>query len=963
MNQKYWALFFMRRYCTVICLLGWMWGVAIPTADCRGGDPISLSSDEGELARAILDDGALGEVLELAGELVRSGFNAGTGYREVWIRDLATFIELACEVHETRDLRESLLTFFRFQGEDGNIIDGYVPRSQANVSYRYRQSSSAPEFLGHKNTVETDQESSLIQAVRIYVEKTGDRSFLEQEVQGRTVRQGLELALEYLLKHRFDQEHGLLWGATTVDWGDVQPEHSWGVELDENSHRAIDIYDNAMFVIAVEDLIALVADEPEAVTRWKSVEDEFRAGIRRHLWDVEKQKFRPHIYLNGSPFPSRLDEDLIYYHGGTAVAIQAELLTREEIRHALDRMRQNVIAVGAGSIGLTVYPPYPEGSFKNPGMRPFGYQNGGDWTWFGARAVQGLIEHGFVGEAYRELEPMLQRVRENKGFFEWYDVYNQPRGSGAFRGAAGVLGKAILMLQEWAREQSQEGEVEAFKRAKRSAKIAGYSLSKVQRWLHEVALPKIDPKSGLYISHSKGSGRYRSLWNYDDAAADTYPFLFWAAYYTDRALVDGPILDVLKAEQRLGNHLDRIPTAVNHETLEKEIRSKDDLIFAASEYVKDGLIAIVEVVGKNNPWFERMRGIEDDIWKHADIDTPYGKIPTRNLEANGEQIQALTRLYSMTGDDTYLEWAERLADYYLLPGNFAPPRLRDHGCEIVGGLGLLLGVESVHKPEKARLYFPHVQTMLEQILNEGTNSDGMMFNMLGQRGALSDGWGYDYVTFLCHDMVAPVPLYRDHLRQTLRNLEKPEYRNYPWEGQSIDGYADSIEGGIYLLNRLPVSQGLEWVDREMAANVTRSSEPLKTAKLWGTYKLESNGVRTVLIHALMHTRGIIARPWRQDLLLGASVTGDGVAVVVEAEKGWSGRLDFDVPRHRVQMGFRHDWPRMNTMPEWFTVDPGEKWIVEDMARGTSETYTGAQLHKGLSLELLPGEERTLLIKR
>ena len=97
-------------------------------------------------------------------------------------------------------------------------------------------------------------------------------------------------------------------------------------------------------------------------------------------------------------------------------------------------------------------------------------------------------------------------------------------------------------------------------KARESAKIAGYSLSKAQRWLHEVALPKIDPETNLYISHTSGSARYRSLWNYDDAAADTYPFLFWAAYFTDYEKILGPILEVLEAEQRICNHVDRLPT-------------------------------------------------------------------------------------------------------------------------------------------------------------------------------------------------------------------------------------------------------------------------------------------------------------------------------------------------------------------------------------------------------------------
>ncbi len=47
---------------------------------------------------------------------------------------------------------------------------------------------------------------------------------------------------------------------------------------------------------------------------------------------------------------------------------------------------------------------------------------------------------------------------------------------------------------------------ESFETARKSAKIAGYSLSKTQRWLHEVALKRIDPATGLYIADGK--------WNY-----------------------------------------------------------------------------------------------------------------------------------------------------------------------------------------------------------------------------------------------------------------------------------------------------------------------------------------------------------------------------------------------------------------------------------------------------------------
>jgi len=485
-------------------------------------------------------------------------------------------------------------------------------------------------------------------------------------------------------------------------------------------------------------------------------------------------------------------------------------------------------------------------------------------------------------------------------------------------------------------------EAPAFKQAEASATIAGYSLSKVQRWLHEVALKKIEPDTGLY--HPDGA------FNYQDAWADCYPFLVWAAWTTDLEALNGPVRKALHAE-------------IAH--CPEGFFTKPENVYGGSEYVKDGLVAIVEVTGKDE-WFERMKAIEEDLWKHAPIETPYGKIPSENIEINGEQLQVLARLYAMTGEKKFLEWAERLADYYLKPGNFVPTRLRDHGCEIIGGLGLLVGVESEVKPEKAREYLPAVRWMLDEILARGTNADGLMLNTLQKEpgpheGSLSDGWGYDYVGHLCYDMAAGESRYRARVEQTLRNLAKPAYANYPWEGKSIDGFADSIEGGIYCLNRVPVAEGFAWVDREMAANVARSADPLETAKLWGTMKLESNGVRTVLMHALMHTRGLLARPWQQGLALGAAEAEHALAIVLKSDKPWSGRLVFDVPRHRLYMGFARDWPRMNTLPEWFTVEPERSYIVRDLRAGTETTFTGEQLHQGLPLEVKVGEEVRLLV--
>lgn len=413
----------------------------------------SKSPTDHELARQILSNKDLAQVLSMAYDLIGTGMRAGEGYREVWIRDLNTIIELSLDVLKQDDVKQALLMFFHFQGEDGNIVDGYVDRDRANVNYKYISSKTMPDYLAHKNTVETDQETSLIQAVCKYVKKTGDRSILAEKIQDIKVIDRLEMAMDFLVNDRFDEWYGLIWGATTVDWGDVQPEHEWGVEMNQDSHPAIDVYDNAMFIMAINNFLDLIERDYKDVRKWKAVKSTLGTNVMNHLWDKERHKFVPHIYLDkGSPWPEYFDENRIYYHGGTTAAMQADLLSKEQIRLVLKDMVNNKRFAGAATIGITNWPAYPKGFFKNKSMVPYSYQNCGDWTWWGGRTIQELVRHGFVEEAYREIQPMIERVIKNKGFYEWYSVNNEPRGSGSFRGSAGMLGKAIIMLQQWARD-------------------------------------------------------------------------------------------------------------------------------------------------------------------------------------------------------------------------------------------------------------------------------------------------------------------------------------------------------------------------------------------------------------------------------------------------------------------------------------------------------------------------------
>jgi hypothetical protein len=293
----------------------------------------------------------------------------------------------------------------------------------------------------------------LIQAIDKYITIVHDTSILYEEIAGMPVLAHLGRSIDYLLKNRYSKKYKLLTGATTQDWGDVQIEGGAVVDVDENTHWAIDIYDNAMFIIALKNMIHFTRD-PAEKKKWVDLKKLTEQNIRKYLWDSARHKFIPHIYINQSPFPKTFDENKIYFHGGTAIAIEAGLLSKKEIELVNNDMLRNVKLSGAPSIGLTLYPPYPDGIFKGSNTcKPYVYQNGGDWSWFGGRMIQQLILNGFVEEAYDELQPMIDRVIKNNKFYEWYSVDGKPKGSADFKGSAGVLGKAIDMLHTWAKKQ------------------------------------------------------------------------------------------------------------------------------------------------------------------------------------------------------------------------------------------------------------------------------------------------------------------------------------------------------------------------------------------------------------------------------------------------------------------------------------------------------------------------------
>lgn len=507
---------------------------------------------------------------------------------------------------------------------------------------------------------------------------------------------------------------------------------------------------------------------------------------------------------------------------------------------------------------------------------------------------------------------------------------------------------------------------EAFKRALENGRIANEGF---MRCLHYVKgwLEQVDPQTGLIPRNIQ---KDRDIWNAEDSAADNYPFMVLTAAITDRPLFDGRMLDMLRTEKKLTSRIGTLPDTYSFSRQNFLLDAEPDIqriIFGASEYIKDGLLPLTEWLGPS-PWSERMLEMLDDVWKYAPFETTYGKIVSESQEVNGEMLQTLSRIYWMTGDRKYLEWAIRLGDYYLLDKHHPTRdekflRLRDHGCEIVSGLCELYATVHFAMPEKKQAYSEPIHSMLGRILEVGRNEHGLFYDAVNpQTGTvvtdrIADTWGYTYNGYYTVFLIDRTESYCQAVLKAINNLYE-NYRDYDWERGSADGYADTIESALNLYNREPVSSAAEWIDSEIKV-MWQKQQPGGIIEGWHG---DGNFARTTIMYCLWKTQGLTIRPWRKDIVFGAVQEGNVLKICIRTEKEWKGKILFDTPRHRTNMKMPLDWPRINQFPEWFTVKSGTRYMIHDLTADSTATYTGKQLQEGFTIHLKPGIEYRLLVK-
>jgi hypothetical protein len=359
-----------------------------------------------------------------------TGFRAGASYPQVWLRDANTVIPASRYFFGRDHLRSWLIEFLARQNADGSLEDWVDASGETS-----------------KNTTETDQEASAVQAAAQVCRLEGT-DWLVDKASGRPIIDRLENALHYVLADRLDEKTGLVKSAHTIDWGDVDIEDGdeRAVKVDERTRWVAGIYSQSMFYGAARDLAWMFGrmGQKEKSLFWTIKAQSLKNNTDRRLWQEDKGFYRVHLHLDAT-MPHGFDENDMFAMGGNVTAVHIGLADETKSTRILKQAMLRQKAYGLSTASGVLLPPYPRGVFRHPLVDdPYEYQNGGQWDWFGGLLVLALFENGFSRQAADKLMEIASKNISNGGLYEWDDKQGTGRGSDFYCGSAGSLGRALF---------------------------------------------------------------------------------------------------------------------------------------------------------------------------------------------------------------------------------------------------------------------------------------------------------------------------------------------------------------------------------------------------------------------------------------------------------------------------------------------------------------------------------------
>lgn len=526
-------------------------------------------------------------------------------------------------------------------------------------------------------------------------------------------------------------------------------------------------------------------------------------------------------------------------------------------------------------------------------------------------------------------------------------------------------------------EEAASRDQEFFEKAAQNGDQANEGFVRSDKYM-KAWLSYADPESKLV---PRTLDKDIDIWNARDCAADNFPFLVLTSFFTSQERYHGIMREMLDNEIRLTSRVKSLPDTYSFSKrgFQDETVSMDRIVFGSTEYMKDGLLPITEWLGPS-PWSERMLTILKDLDEYVDVAGGFGEKEfgeTASAEVNGELLQILSRIYWMTGDQKFLDWAIQIGDYFLLGEGYPLAskeylKLRDHGCEVVSGLCELYVTLHFTDKEKKKVYQQPLYKLLDYILEHGRNDDGLFYNVIDPRTgeiinkALADTWGYTLNGYYSVYMVDSVEAYKNAVVRIFENLDK--YHNYDWENNGADGYADAVEGAINLYNRIPDERAANWIDSEIKVMWSmQDSSHRENARKWkdsgiieGWYG-DGNFARTSIMYNLWKSKGTYLQPWDPAISLGSEMKGDTLYMTIKSSVDWEGKLFFDKVRHTAVMKMPVDWPRINQFSEWFTIKPSARYQLMEIQQRTSQEFAGDSLIKGIPLKVKANEARWLML--
>ncbi|MBK5294442.1 MAG: hypothetical protein JJE04_22525 [Acidobacteriia bacterium] len=517
--------------------------------------------------------------------------------------------------------------------------------------------------------------------------------------------------------------------------------------------------------------------------------------------------------------------------------------------------------------------------------------------------------------------------------------------------------------------------------ADHNGRMAAEALARGRRVMH-AWLKLADPVTGLLPRTETNPN-----WVVRDSAADLYPFMVLAAYFTEPHLYATSMHHILRQEMLLTTRVGRLSDDLQpggRGFVRPELMM-DEVIFGSSEYMKDGLLPITELLGET-PWYHRMLDIATDMVALAPYKWKGGPLPAQTAEINGNALQVLSRLGWKTRDQRLLDQLITIADFYFLhqlpATNYLPahewdvktdqPRrgvfvFSDHGNEIVGGLTESYVLAKTLRPGKAKQWEAPLRKLLDRVLEVGRNTDGVWVHsvdvatgkVVDQRHAHC--WGYMFNAIYTGFLMTGDARYKqavvhamDAVVQNTNYLFDESGAGRKW---GANAYSDSIEGALVLLNRIPHNRLERALDEAMKKYFLRQRDNGIVEYWYG----DGNYIRTAMMYAFFKSQGAFLSPYDERVQLGAVREASEVSLLIKAAAPWQGVVRFDIPRHREHWNMAGNYPRLNEWPEWFTVESGQRYEVA-VNDDPPKSYFGFELRKGLPLAVGGGEQARLRIR-